>query len=478
MLKFPQWFVLKRAWHSPTFTSWANMGIQSSRLVLFLPLLIYFFDDIELAAWLLFSSLTFLSGAIGEKTSEIFSRMTALAMGGAKDLSPITEKSKSQSIGSPNWLLVRKIYSTTGILNLGVAVIAALSIGLLGIFALPNLLQDYEDPSKIWGALLIFALTISFSAIWKRYTTTLRGMGHVALMNRWGAFFGGISVLAGSGALLLGADIFILTIVMQTFTLLNCLRSWLILQYVAKEHYKTWNAFGWEKEVISYGWPVFWRSLIQRSADKASLTFALIYFARTGSPDAVAALLLSVRVLETLVSFASAPLSSKVPILGKILAEGNIPKFGHQVLRSIRLATWVFVAGAAFIIFALPSFVNLLGNFTFLPRHQVGLLCLVFFLYLFLRFTIMVPMIGNTVVAVPRLCVAALGSLVLSITLIPIFEFWGFLIAALGPYLLVLNIAPLQRALSLTKLPIKPFLIKTFAGQFGSLLAIVFISFC
>lgn len=467
---------LSKAWNSPTFTSWVNVGIQSSRLILFLPLLIYFFDEVQLAAWLLFSSLTFFSASFGEKAALLFSRMTALAMGGAKNLAPITANTKIKTLGSPNWPLIQAIYSTTGTLNMMVAFLSALSIGLFGLFALQNLVQDYSESQRIWTALAVFTFSTAFTDLWKRFANTVRGMGHVALMNRWNALFGGFSVISGSVALLLGADILILTIVMQAFPLLGCLRSWLILRHVAKGHYNTWQAFGWHKEVISYGWPVFWRSLIQRSADKASHKFALIYFARTGSPDAVAALLLSVRILETLITFASAPLSSKVPILGRILAEGNITQFGIQVLRSIRLATWVFVIGAAFAIFLLPPFVNLFGNFEFLPRHKVGILSMVFFLYLFLRFTIMVPMIGNTIVAVPRLCLAAAGSLTLSILLIPLLGFTGFVITALGPYLLFLNIKPLQETLHLTKMNTPSLLMKTFIPQFATMCFIFILS--
>ena len=76
-------------WESPTFMKWGNQGVKSLRFLLVTPLILTRFNETEIAAWYLFSSLNVFASIVSQRLGMTFSRMFAFAMGGSDDLSPI-----------------------------------------------------------------------------------------------------------------------------------------------------------------------------------------------------------------------------------------------------------------------------------------------------------------------------------------------------------------------------------------------------
>lgn len=116
-----------RLWNSPTFTQWSAKVVQPLRLLLVTPLILTGFSKDEIAAWYLFASINFLGQIVGSRVLLTFSRMIAMAMGGAKDLSPIIAAQRKSKTNEPNWDSIFRVYRSLGFIQLIVAAITVIA---------------------------------------------------------------------------------------------------------------------------------------------------------------------------------------------------------------------------------------------------------------------------------------------------------------------------------------------------------------
>jgi hypothetical protein len=131
---------LKNLWDSPTLMSWFNKVASSLRMLFLLPLILVYFNDVEVASWLLFSSIIFFSDILNEQASLIISRMIAAAYGGATDLKVITSDRKPESISKINWPLISRLYGSLGLFNFLLSLAGLVIALLIGLFSLQSLL--------------------------------------------------------------------------------------------------------------------------------------------------------------------------------------------------------------------------------------------------------------------------------------------------------------------------------------------------
>jgi O-antigen/teichoic acid export membrane protein len=437
--------LFKIAWNSPTLTAWGNMGTQSLRLVLVLPLVLKQFTEVEVAAWLLFSSLAFLGVLLSEQVTTFFSRMVALGMGGAEDLSPVMPGDKPRGSGTPNWSVVRRTYGTVGTLSLGVAAFGTLTTFIVGLFSLLPLLDGAPESRAIWGAFLTILSTQAILYVFKKYSIALRGMNYVALTNRWNAFFGIFSTLAGASALLMGAGILILAVIMQAFQLVGVFRFWYLLHYVAEPRFRKFPAFRWDQDIIRWASIPLVKAMVQTVANKGSLKISTIFVARYGDPSQVASFLLAVRLLETLGQFAFAPFSSKVPKFARMLAAGDVSDLRRRVIGALKISQWLLVLGSLCIAFLIEPFLRLIGSeVEFVPVGFLLVMGGLFVLVFSIRQGLSLLMIGNNIFGVNRLLLATGCSVLVAVLLIPIYPLEGAIIAAFFPIIIMLNWKPFE----------------------------------
>jgi O-antigen/teichoic acid export membrane protein len=440
-----RWF--KKLWDSPTFTTWGNQAVQALRLLAITPLLLVSFNTTEVASWYLFGSLMFLGSILSQRVGLTFSRMIAFAMGGATDLSPIKERCQQKDEVAPNWELVERAYATTGSLNLVLTIfVSLLAIGM-GWYGLGNLLANYADQKTIWLSFGIMVFSQSAVFFFQQYSMALRGMNYVALSNRWNVLFSIISVFAGVLTLKMGGGILELTFVMQLVVLLSIPRTWFLLRSVEEGRFKHFRAYSFDRQILAWGWEPAWKGFIIALANSGSTQLASILCARFLTVSEAAAVLLSIRLLESLKMISSSPLMSHLPLFARYLSEGRELLLQRLLSQKMFICQMLFSVGIVGMAFVGPPLLLQIGSdAVLLPPVMLLILGLLMLLQNFLRLSLVFSASGNHMVCVKRQMVIFVLSLVALYFLLPRIGIVGLLLGLFIPYLLILNVAPVRIA--------------------------------
>ncbi len=436
---------LIRLWNSPTFTSWAGKGAQSVRLLIVLPLILRNFDEVQVAAWLLFSSLTFFTQLIFERSSGIFSRMIALAVGGANDLSPIKPGEPPRGNGNPNWKTIQKLYETISSLSIAVSFLGIVTTLVLGLFSFRNLLESYNKAHQIWIAFGIFLLGDFLSNCFKKYSFSLKGLNQVALTNRWDALFSIISSLAGAAGLLAGVSIIGLSLILQSFNLLTIFRLRFFLFKWVEPRFKTFRPCALHKDILSFLFIPLCRGLVQSYASKGGLKIGVIIYTQFSTAGELASMLLLIRLLDTAKSFAGAPIFSHVPKFSRLLAEGKNAQLTKSVLRAMKQAQWVLILGFFGIAFIAPLLLSFINTNTSLPEKKViGFSLITYHLVSVISYSLVLTGLGNNYILIKQMIISGIISLFISPILIYSYGQYGFIFGSFWPFIILLNIQSLK----------------------------------
>jgi hypothetical protein len=431
------------------------MGAQSVRLIVFLPLLLRRYDESEVAAWLLFGSILFVGTMLAEQAALVGARLIAMAMGGATDLSPTRVGEAPRGGDAPQWPLVGRVFGAMGALNLALA-LAAVGVAIpLGIASLDT--DAVGGGAVVWTSFLVMLAGETGRQLTLPHFVLLRGTGRVALVNRWSAVIAIGSALAGAGAVVVGADLVALAVVVQTANLLGAGCVVAVARRV-EPRVREFRWFAWDREVLRWSAGPYLRSILQSLANRGALKLGTIVYARHGSPAEVAGFLLAVRLFETVAQVALAPLSSHVPHLVRLHARGDAAGLRARVGRQFRLSQGLQAVGVLAVVLFGGLALEAVGSAVELPR--VAVLCLLgaaFALVAFIRQSLVVSLVGNHVVAVERMSIA----LALSAAICP----WaartagdlGVVLAVFAPQIVLVHGLPFTLGARLVGLPPAPF---------------------
>ena len=213
---------------------------------------------------------------------------------------------------------------------------------------------------------------------------------------------------------------------------------------------------------MSWIWEPLWRSFIRVVANRGSSKVAAVVLARHADPSVLTSMLLSLRLLETVEDIAVTPMTSHVPLFGRLLAQGEVGRFRSGVCRALRLSCFVQVAGIIAIAYCGYVGLNLIGSESKLLGQTLFLiLAFAHLLASQIRQSLMVTVIGNNIIAVGRLSFSALLSALLAVVLIPASPILGFIISAYLPLVLILNLYPLSRGCELMQVGTGQFICRT-----------------
>lgn len=436
--------VVSRLWNSPTFTSWVNYAAQALRLIVLLPLVLKSFSDVEVVSWLLFGTIAFFANTIAGQLGFAFSRMVSLAAGGSRDLSPVRGRVDVDiaEVGI-EWGLMRRLYGVLGLLNSGWAALGSIMTAAIGYFSLEKVLHGTSGADDIWLAFFVFVLGQFILQHFRRYSIVLRGLNAVSRVNRWQALFSGISCLVGAVVLLAGFGIVALACVMQVIPILNVIIMRGILYRTVEPRFRQFSVWGADSQIIAWLWQPFWKGLVQSLANRGSGKVAVIVFSRYANAEVLAGVLLTLRLLETIDGLSIAPFGSHVPRFGRLLGSGEHSAFSVGVMNALRQSQWVLVlliVGAGCAVSPTLSLLSIDANF---PSQSIyfAMAC-GFAAVCTIRQTLMISAIGNHIVAVPQMLIAAGVSVLLSLIVIPLFPLWGFIAASYIPTVVFVNIQP------------------------------------
>jgi Membrane protein involved in the export of O-antigen and teichoic acid len=434
---------VKRTWNSPTFTTWGDQAVRFLRLIAITPLLLTKFDTSEIAAWYLFASLIFLSEIIGTRMQLTFSRMVAFAMAGATDLAPITGK-RERTSGQPNWALVERTYGTVGGINAVVCLFVTVVSGAIGYYGLQAVADASTSPNQIWMAFAVMLASHAVSFWFQRYAIALKGMNHVALVNRWNAVFGALSIVAGLVALANDVGILGLTVVMQTMSLIGVLRLWWLLRRIEDGRFRNFCGYRIDREVGGWAREPFVKGLALVITNAGLLQLATVIYAREAPVAATASFAFSLRLLLALRQICEAPFNSHTPKMSRLLAQGELSKLSTLAERKIMIAQALLAIGMICLGIVGPFALRLLeANATFISLPDFLILSSLMFFQRTILFHTLLSAIGNNFVCFWSNLVSAGISVVLLLVLIPRFGFYGLCFSVFVPQIVALNIQPL-----------------------------------
>jgi hypothetical protein len=432
-------------WNSPTFTTWGKFLVQSLSLFAVTPLLLTRFDETEVAAWYLFSSLNFFGNIISMRLGLTFSRMFAFAMGGASNLAPIQGKREQENGGEPNWEAFGRAYGTIGSLNLGIGWVNVLIALAMGWYGLSNILEGYDSIARIWAAFGLMQMIALLGFIFQRYAIALQGMNYVALSNRWQMIFSILSICVGCVALSLGADILILVLVMQPLAVLGLLLNRFLLRRVEGGRVLELKAYGFDREVFVWAWPPVWKGFVKQFGVMGGVQLTTILYTGIGSKADVASYLFAVRMMTTLNQVAQAPMHSVHPLMSKLRAVGDLLALRSLIRKRMGISLALIALGVLVGGLLLPFLMTYIGSSVAFMSLELWLL--LGGLSLVVRFNSFcgsVAAVGNEIIYYWQ---PALAAIVGSISVLLIGNQIGMLapiLASTVPLILFLNVGPLR----------------------------------
>ena len=409
------------------------------------PLMLTRFNETEVAAWYLFSSLNFFGNIISMRLGLTFSRMFAFAMGGASNLAPIQGKRAQENEGKPNWPVFERAYGTIGSLNLGIGWVNVLVAVGMGLYGLSNILEGYEAVNRIWIAFGLMQFIALLGFIFQRYSIALQGMNYVALSNRWQMLFSILSICIGCVALSLGADILILVLAMQPLAVLGLFRNRFLLGRVEGGRVLKLKAYALDREVFSWAWPPVWKGFVAQFGVMGGVQLTTILYTGIGTKADVASYLFAVRMMATLNQVAQAPMSSVLPLMSKLLAAGDITALRALLRQRVGLVPSLMALGVLAGGLLLPFLMTFIGSsVAFIPLELWLLLGGLSLVVRFNSCCVGVAAVGNDVVYYWQ---PALAAIVGSLFMLFIGNQIGMLapiLASTVPLILLLNVGPLR----------------------------------
>ncbi len=347
-------------------------------VMIVLPLVLVKFEPAEVAVWQLFATLFTLMLLLDFGLSPTFSRLLAYARGGATLDEMADMRTRSAVRGAPNEAAAATIFGALRWLYPRMVLCIAAFFAVIGTLALVRPIGMTTNPQVAW---LAWALVLPVSAIgfWGSvYAAALQGMNSIAVLRRWEVVTGIGQIATCLVVLLAGGGLLALVAAYQFWTLFAALRNRALLKRL---HPSLFNqAAVLNRQVMRIMWPATWRSGIGVLMGQGIIQASGVIYGQLGSAAEVAAYLLALRVMTVLSQFAQAPYYSKLPRLAELQASGDHKAQLALAQRGMRLAHWVFVAGALSVAVLAQPMLTLIGSRTpFVEQGLWALVALAFF---------------------------------------------------------------------------------------------------
>lgn len=360
-----------RLWNSPTVMTWASFAVRTLALVVVLPLALRLFDPALMALWQVFMVLVSLQMLADMGFNGVFTRLVAYAMGGATALGA-NRPSVNQNAAA-NWALIGRLAGSMRCLynRLAWGWGAVLATG--GTCALLNLVKslDGEMQSPAWLAWLLILVTTVVAFRANAFSALLQGTNQVALLRRWEALFGLAGIVSGVLALVCGGGLVALVAANQFWVVMSAWRSRALARQILRAHLPVWPAARIDAEVWEASWGAAWRAGLGIAMSFGVVQLSSLLYAQGSDPAAIASYLLALRLMQAISQISQAPFYSKLPLLARQWAQGNVAGMVRLAGRGMALAYWACVLPVLLLGRAGPWLLELIGSQTAFPDSRL-----------------------------------------------------------------------------------------------------------
>jgi hypothetical protein len=373
------------AWNSPTLNTWASQVSRLLNVLIFMPLVLSKLEVVEIAVWYLFTTIIsfqlLFEFGFGFNFTRFISYVTA--PGAASDSSskkdPISESIRL-GVGQCE---PQTVLNTVRFVYLGLAAVSLvlmLGVGTPLLWRFYELAENDQMILNAWGVVVI-ANTFGFYSIGQG--ATLDGLHRVAERRRWEAVTGLGSVTAGSIAIILGFNFFVVVLAHQGWIVVRYGVYQLLLRQALDERGLDSRPTGTKSSVLRLVWPHIWRNGIGVMISNGVIVGGTMVYSQVGEPARVAGFLLAMRVIHLISSFSQAPFYSRIPELGQHAAPARDQEFLALSRRGQTLALWLFAIGVVSFAWLGEPLLGILKSGVELPGGQIW--CMLGFAFFFER---------------------------------------------------------------------------------------------
>jgi O-antigen/teichoic acid export membrane protein len=334
-----------KLWNSPTFNTWLSYSTKAFSLLIVLPLILKKFNDAEVAIWYLFSTIISLQGLIDMGFRVTFVRMIAYAKGGAKDIVEVIEPGRNYTINETNWSLINKIYSTMVFIYSRLSIFSFILLISLGSWALNKPMSFLPSAYNAWIAWAVIICVTIIKLYGTVYIAYLEGLNYIALARRIESVTSICSIFTSILILIFKADLLLLVIANQAWTVVAVIRDYFICRYVEGGKFRTFIKFPFEKPFFKQIWKPAWKSGLSSCMSNGLNNLSSVLYAQIGNSASVASYLLALRILNQIESISMAPFYSKIPTFSRLRIRGDIQELIKKAQRSMLLSHFVFLIG-------------------------------------------------------------------------------------------------------------------------------------
>lgn len=423
--------LLLKAWNSPTLTAWVAQIGYLGRFFVVTPLLIRSMSATEIACWYLFASGNVVGSLLNGRVGQIFVQEIAL-------------DSKKHTKG-----LSKDMGSTIGFANLIVAIVSAFFSLVLCWPAVSSLLDsapvDGEVARDCYIALTIFIIAQFADYVSRRYQIMLKGMGYVALTQRWEILSSILSLSLAGLVLAFDLGLVALTAAIQSGILITNLRNYFLCRKFLPDSEAHSNT-GPRPEILGkLIKPVtagFVQSLSNTGLQKLSTIAAVSYL----SVNISAPYIFAMALLIAAIGYAESPLKAIFPYLAKRAVDASLATEKNAVMQRILLGMLLQTLATLLLLVYGGTILHLLKSQIGLPDKTVlyGLgACMI--LRSAYGYAIMVNAIVNSIDHYKEQVSGAIVTLGLFL-LVRDWTVFGIIAVTFLPQFVLLNIRPFQSA--------------------------------
>lgn len=335
------------AWDSPTLMTWGSYLSKSLSLVLVLPLVLTTLPVEDVSLWYLLLSVISLQLLADLGFMPTFSRLIAYATSGVSIGELGSFKSETNQSNSPrtNWEAIEAVVATMKIVYSRLTAVAMLLLLVGGTLFLLHPIQQSSHPERSTIAWVVILVSSFFTIRGNQYSAFLQGLNKIPLVRRWEAIANIGATLTCYFTLLITPDILWLAIANQAWMVGNVLRNYLLCKVEARGRVNWRSREITDPSLLNVVWSAAWRSGLGSFFGQAPLQLSGLVYGQLGRSGDVAAYLVALQLLTSLRAFAMAPFYSKLPLLAKLRAAGQIEEQLSLAMRGMQHSHWIFAIG-------------------------------------------------------------------------------------------------------------------------------------
>ncbi len=335
-------------WNSPTLNTMFSFVSKPLSFLIVLPLILNKFTPEEIALWYLFALIASFQSIADFGFDNTFVRVISYCFGGAneiKDYDRIDIKKVNSSEIKLNKKLLSRIIGVMNFVYLRLAVIVFILLFITTYFV-QNSITVLDEPVQGWVGWGMIILVTSANFFGRIYSNFLFGLNKVALVRRVEGFFSVFGIIASFLVLIFNGSFMLLVIVHQSWMLNNILRNWYLAKKVEDGLFKELSNWNFDKEIFSKIWPPSWRGGISSLASQGVIIVSgIIYSQFAVTASLLAEYLITLRFYSVIKGFSQAPFYSKIPLLAKLRAQGDLDQWLAKAKRGMTLGNFLMVAG-------------------------------------------------------------------------------------------------------------------------------------